>query len=200
MTPVPRFVLASSSPARLKLLRQIGIEPDVIVSGVDESSVTGPPADVALTLAVRKATAVARGLTDAIVLGCDSVLDLDGEALGKPLDDADAVARWRRMRGRSGVLVTGHCLVDTTTGRDAAEIASTVVHFADLSDEEIDSYVATGEPLRVAGAFTIDGLGAPYVEGIEGDPHNVVGLSLPLMRRLLARLDQRITDHLDKPL
>ena len=128
------------------------------------------------------------------------MLDLDGEALGKPLDAADAVARWRRMRGRSGVLVTGHCLIDTTTGRDAAEIASTVVHFADLSDEEIDSYVATGEPLRVAGAFTIDGLGGPYVEGIEGDPHNVVGLSLPLMRRLLARLDQRITDHLDKSL
>ena len=184
----PRFVLASSSPARLRLLRQIGIEPEVIVSGVDESTVTGPPADVALTLAVRKATAVARGLTDALVLGCDSVLDLDGEALGKPLDAADAVARWRRMRGRSGVLVTGHCLTDTTTGRDRAEIASTVVHFADLSDEEIDSYVATGEPLRVAGAFTIDGLGGPYVDGVEGDPHNVVGLSLPLLRDLLSEV------------
>ena len=185
MSTVPRFVLASSSPARLKLLRQIGIEPDVVVSGVDESTVTGPPADVALTLAVRKATAVARDLSDALVLGCDSVLDLDGEALGKPLDAADAVARWQRMRGRSGVLVTGHCLIDTTTGRDAAEVASTVVHFADLSDEEIYAYVATGEPLLVAGAFTIDGLGGPYVDGVEGDPHNVVGLSLPLLRRLL---------------
>jgi septum formation protein len=188
VSTVPRFVLASSSPARLKLLRQIGIEPEVVMSGVDESTVTGPPADVALTLAVRKATAVARGLSDALVLGCDSVLDLDGEALGKPLDAADAVARWRRMRGRGGVLITGHCLIDTTTGRNAAEIASTVVHFADLSDEEIDAYVVTGEPLRVAGAFTIDGLGGPYVDGIDGDPHNVVGLSLPLLRRLLGDL------------
>jgi septum formation protein len=188
VSTVPRFVLASSSPARLKLLRQIGIEPEVVMSGVDESTMTGPPADVALTLAVRKATAVARGLSDALVLGCDSVLDLDGEALGKPLDAADAVARWRRMRGRSGVLVTGHCLIDTTTGLDAADIASTVVHFADLSDEEIDAYVATGEPLRVAGAFTIDGLGGAYVDGVEGDPHNVVGLSLPLLRRLLGDL------------
>lgn len=188
-----RFVLASSSPARLKLLRQIGIEPEVIVSGVDESTVTGPPADVALTLAVRKATAVARDLSDALVLGCDSVLDLDGEALGKPADAADAAARWKRMRGRSGVLVTGHCLMDTASGRDAAEVASTVVHFADLSDEEIGSYVATGEPLRVAGAFTIDGLGGPYVDGVEGDPHNVVGLSLPLLRRMLIDLRLGVT-------
>jgi septum formation protein len=180
-----RFVLASSSPARLKLLRQIGIEPEVVVSGVDESTVTGPPADVALTLAVRKASAVAERVSDALVLACDSVLDLDGEALGKPADAADAVARWRRMRGRSGTLITGHCLIDTASGRSTAEIASTVVHFADLTDEEIDAYVATGEPLRVAGAFTIDGLGAPYVDSIEGDPHNVVGLSLPLLRRLV---------------
>ena len=192
MSTVPRFVLASSSPARLKLLRQIGIEPEVVVSGVDESSVTGPPADVALTLAVRKATAVARGLTDALVLGCDSVLDLDGEALGKPVDAADAVERWRRMRGRSGVLVTGHCLLDTKTGREAVDVASTVVHFADLSDDEINSYVATGEPLRVAGAFTIDGLGGAYVDRIDGDPHNVVGLSLPLLRRLVEAIGVEI--------
>ena len=132
------------------------------------------------------------------MLGCDSVLDLDGEALGKPADAADAVARWRRMRGRSGVLVTGHCLIDTTTGRDAAEIASTVVHFADLSDEEIDAYVGTGEPLRVAGAFTIDGLGGPYVDGIEGDPHNVVGLSLPLLRQSAARPGPAIRDFSGK--
>ena len=196
MTSAPRFVLASASPARLGLLRQIGVEPSVLASGVDESGVTGPPADVALTLAVRKATTVAAGLSDALVLGCDSVLDLDGEAFGKPEDAADAVDRWRRMRGRSGVLVTGHCLIDTTTGRSAAEIASTVVHFGDLSDAEIEAYVATGEPLRVAGAFTIDGLGGAYVEGVEGDPHNVVGLSLPLLRRLLSDVGLDMTDIL----
>jgi septum formation protein len=180
-----RLVLASASPARLALLRQAGIEPEVVVSGVPEEDVTGPPYDVALTLAVRKAMAVAPGQADALVLGGDSVLDLDGEALGKPTDAADAVARWRRMRGRSGILRTGHCLVDTRTGRDAAEVASTIVHFGDLADEEIEAYVATGEPLRVAGAFTIDGLGGPYVDGVEGDPHAVVGLSLPLLRRML---------------
>jgi septum formation protein len=188
VTRVSRFVLASASPARLKLLRQAGVEPSVVVSDVDESTVTGPAADVALTLSVRKATVVAADLSDALVLGCDSVFELDGEALGKPLDAADAVARWQRMRGRSGTLHTGHCLIDTTSGRDAAEVASTVVHFGDLSDEEIEAYVATGEPLAVAGAFTIDGLGGPYVEGVEGDPHNVVGLSLPLLRRMLADL------------
>jgi septum formation protein len=165
-----------------------------VVSGVDESTVTGPPADVALTLAVRKAMAVAARCDDALVLGCDSVLDLDGEALGKPADRADAVARWRAMRGRSGVLLTGHCLVDTGTNRQAAQIASTTVHFADLTDEEIEAYVDTGEPLAVAGAFTIDGLGGPFVERIEGDPHNVVGVSLPLLRVLLLEVGHRWTD------
>jgi septum formation protein len=198
VTAVPRFVLASQSPARLRTLRSAGVDPVVVVSGVDESTVTGPPADVALTLAVRKAMAVAARCGDALVLGCDSVLDLDGEALGKPADRADAVARWRAMRGRSGVLHTGHCLVDTTTNRQAAQIASTTVHFADLTDEEIEAYVDTGEPLAVAGAFTIDGLGGPFVERIEGDPHNVVGVSLPLLRALLLEVGHRWTDLWDR--
>ena len=188
-----RFVLASASPARLRLLRQVGIEPEIVVSGVDESLVSGPPYDVALTLAVRKAQAVAPAYDDALVLGCDSVLELDGEALGKPVDAADAVARWQRMRGRKGVLHTGHCLIDTRTGRDAAEVSSTTVHFADLTDDEIDDYVATGEPLQVAGAFTIDGLGGPYVDAVEGDPHTVIGLSLPLLRQMLRDLGIRMT-------
>ncbi len=141
---------------------------------------------------------MADGITDgSLVLGCDSVLDLDGEALGKP-DDADvAVRRWQAMRGRSGVLRTGHCLRDTAAGTRAAATASTVVHFADVTDAEIAAYVATGEPLEVAGAFTIDGLGGAFVTGIEGDHHNVVGLSLPLLRDLLGELGHAWTDLWD---
>jgi septum formation protein len=194
VTAAPQFVLASKSPARLQTLRDAGLNPVVVESGVDESTVTGPPADVALTLAVRKAMAVAPQCAGSLVLGCDSLLDLDGEAFGKPTGRADAVARWRRMRGRSGVLHTGHCLVDTTTDRQTARLASTTVHFADLSDEEIEAYAETGEPLAVAGAFTIDGLGGAFVERIEGDPHNVVGVSLPLLRHLLSELGRSYTD------
>ena len=122
------------------------------------------------------------------------MLDLDGEALGKPDDAADAVRRWQSMRGRSGVLHTGHCLRDTAAGTRASATASTVVHFADVTDAEITAYVATGEPLHVAGAFTVDGLGGAFVTGIEGDHHNVVGLSLPLLRDLLAELGHDWTD------
>jgi septum formation protein len=194
VTPVPRFVLASASPARLQTLRAAGVDAEVAVSGVDESQVTGRPGEVALTLAVRKAEAVAAGRPDALVLGCDSVLDLDGEAHGKPRDADEATARWQRMRGRSGVLHTGHCLIDTGSGRQGAALASTVVHFGDLTDEEITAYVGTGEPVRVAGAFTVDGLGGAFVERIEGDYHTVVGLSLPLLRTLMAELGYRFTD------
>jgi septum formation protein len=195
------LVLASASPARRATLRVVGIEPTVIVSDVDETAALCDamdrrgalePADVALLLARAKCEAVSAALTtSAVVLGCDSVLELDGEAHGKPRDAAEATDRWRRMRGRAGTLHTGHWLRDE---RPAAErgtsatlgaTASTIVYFADLSDDEIDAYVATGEPLRVAGAFTVDGLGGAFVEGIEGDHHNVVGLSLPLLRDLL---------------
>ena len=186
------LVLASASPARLATLRSAGIEPVVIVSGVDESRLDGlPPTELALQLAELKCAAVA-GRDDlpagALVLGCDSVLELDGEALGKPADADEATLRWRSMRGRSGVLRTGHCLRDSATGRVAAATASTTVHFADVTDEEIAAYVATSEPLHVAGAFTVDGLGGAFVRGIEGDHHNVVGVSLPLVRELAAEL------------
>jgi septum formation protein len=192
---VTRLVLASASPARRATLRAAGIEPSVVVSGVDESVVTGlAPGPLALRLAELKRDTVAAEVTDgSLVLGCDSVLELDGEALGKPDDAADAVRRWQAMRGRSGVLHTGHALRDTASGRDAAAVGSTVVHFADVTDAEIAAYVGSGEPLHVAGAFTIDGLGGPFVERIEGDAGTVIGLSLPLLRRLLRELGIPIT-------
>ncbi len=186
------FVLASASPARLATLRSAGLDPVVVVSGVDESQLDGlPPAELALQLAELKCAAVAARddlPAAALVLGCDSVLELGGEALGKPEDADEAVRRWQRMRGRSGVLRTGHCLRDTASGRVAAATASTTVHFADVDDDEIAAYVATGEPLWVAGAFTVDGLGGAFVRGIEGDHHNVVGVSLPLLRELVGEL------------
>jgi septum formation protein len=202
------LVLASASPARLATLRSAGVEPLVQVSAVDEDAAVAAaqalhgalsPADVALLLARAKAEDVVRARIDAddtecLVLGCDSVLELDGEIHGKPAHAAEATARWTRMRGRSGVLHTGHWLVDDRATEDGGTsgvvgaTASTTVHFADLDDDEIAAYVATGEPLLVAGAFTLDGLGAPYVRAIEGDPSNVVGVSLPLLRELLAEL------------
>lgn len=195
---MPTLVLASASPARLATLRSAGLDPQVIVSGVDESQVTDlPPAELALRLAELKCVAVAGRddvPTDGLVLGCDSVLELDGIALGKPDDADDAARRWQSMRGRSGVLHTGHCLHDRANGHQVAATASTTVHFADVSDDEIAAYVATGEPLHVAGAFTVDGLGGAFVTSIEGDHHNVVGVSLPLLRGMVRDLGHSWTD------
>ncbi|MFC0627404.1 Maf family nucleotide pyrophosphatase [Kribbella deserti] len=185
-----RFILASASPARLQTLRNAGVEPEVIVSGVDEDHVTAPsPGELARTLAVLKARAVVSELDGhATVLGCDSVLEIDGVAYGKPGTPDEARARLRAMSGGSGVLHTGHCLFDTSSRIELRELASTKVFFATLTDEEIEAYVGTGEPLAVAGSFTVDGLGGAFVEGIEGDHHNVVGISLPLVRRMLAQV------------
>jgi septum formation protein len=184
-----RIILASASPARLATLRAAGLDPLVEVSGVDETTVkhTGPR-DLSVELARLKARTVAGHHREGYVIGCDSVLELDGLIHGKPADAAEATSRWRAMRGRSGVLHTGHCIIDAGDGQEIARSADTVVHFAHIDDEEIAAYVATGEPLNVAGAFTIDGLGGAYVTGIEGDPHTVVGISLPLLRELFAEL------------
>lgn len=195
-----RLILASKSPARTKLLAEAGIEHGVLVSDVDEPAVVAAygeldPHDTSLLLARAKAEAVA-SLPDAdgaLVIGCDSVFEFDGEAHGKPYEPAVAIERISRMRGRSGVLHTGHWLVDTRspadggTGWSGGAPASAEVFFAQMSDDEVAAYVATGEPLEVAGSFTIDSLGAAFVERVEGDVHAVVGLSLSTLRTLLGR-------------
>lgn len=210
---VTRLLLASASPARLATLASAGIDALVRASGIDEDAVLAAasdrfgaldPADAVLVLAQAKAQWVVErphgDADDLLVLGCDSMLELGGEILGKPADAADAVARWRAMRARSATLHTGHWLIDDRdpaaggTGGTIGATSSTIVHFADLTDAEIDAYVATGEPLAVAGAFTIDGLGGPFVTRIEGDHHGVVGVSLPLLRELLGEVGVTIPD------
>jgi septum formation protein len=214
-----RIVLASASPARLATLRAAGISPEVMVSDVDEDRLTQragspKPTELVALLARAKAAAVVQRLTsdapkgaaqDTVVVGCDSMLEIDGRALGKPASAQEAIARWRQMRGRTGVLQTGHALTRLGgighSGTDLAptlvEVSSTVVRFADVTDSEIEAYVGTGEPLHVAGAFTLDGLGGWFISGVEGDHHGVVGISLPLVRLMLMRLGISVTDLWD---
>ena len=193
-SPAP-FVLASGSATRLRVLRDAGIQVEAIVSGMDETTDDGLGTAAAVAvLAERKADAVAPLRPGALVLGCDSLLDLDGEALGKPGTAQRATALWHRLSGRQGTLFTGHCLIEAGTGRRAQGVGRTVVRFGRPSDAEIAAYVASGEPLALAGGFSLDGRGAPFVDGIDGDPGTVLGLSLPLLRRLLAELGVAITD------
>ena len=201
-----RLVLASASPARLATLRAAGLDPEVIVSGVDEDAIYADstcPSWCSRWPAPRRAPSRARSAThgDAPVTpwssGAIRCWNCDGRALGKPGDAAEATSRWLAMRGRTGILHTGHCVLRLADGQvvgAAAETASTTVAFAEVSDAEIAAYVGTGEPLAVAGAFTVDGLGGWFVESIEGDHHNVVGLSLPLLRRLLRQLGLGLSD------
>ncbi len=213
-----QLILASKSPGRLTTLRNAGVEPIVLVSEVDEDAVvdslrakrhpfTPKPAEIVGELARAKAMAIAgRCLTEleqdnqaddlqqCLVLGCDSMLEINGRMAGKPHTPEVAVERIREMRGMAGTLWTGHAVVPLHRDSERwimetplVESASTVVHFGQISEEEIAAYVATGEPLKVAGSFTIDGLGGPFVEGVTGDPHSVVGVSLPLLRRLVSR-------------
>lgn len=222
--PAPRLVLASASPARLRTLSQAGIQAEQIVSGIDESLVDSTDAgQLSGTLARLKAEAVAGRLAGeaqpgTLVLGCDSVLAHNGQIFGKPGTPGEATDRWRQMRGTSGTLYTGHCLIQLDSdghngdghsgsghtgngqiGKCAEGVAATIIHVADISDAEIDAYVRSGEPLEVAGGFTIDGLGGVFVDGIEGDPSNVIGVSLPLLRRLFADLGVSVTELWQSP-
>jgi septum formation protein len=177
------------------VLRAAGLDPQVIVSGVDEDAFSaGTTAELTQMLASAKATAVATSLRDGIVIGCDSMLDLDGVAYGKPADSVEAVARWHQMSGRSGTLYTGHCVIDIASGKRLTAAAATTIRFGTPTEDEISAYVGTGEPLGMAGAFTIEGLGGWFVESIDGDHNNVIGISLPLLRRLLGDLGVTIPD------
>jgi septum formation protein len=191
-----RLVLASASPARLSVLRSAGLDPHVQVSDVDEEALlaahaSASAAEKVTLLAGAKATTVARTVEDALVIGCDSMLHIDGELVGKPHTAAVARARWRSMAGRTGELVTGHAVLRVVEGeieQVAEGHAVTTVRFGTPTDAELEAYLATGEPLAVAGSFTLDGLGGWFVDGIDGDPSNVIGISLPLVRRLLGSL------------
>ena len=201
-----QLVLASASPARLSVLRAAGLDPAVEVSDVDEDALLSglpgaSPGAAVIALAGAKATAVARRVAgrwpDSVVVGCDSMLHIGGTLVGKPGDAATARARWREMAGRTGELVTGHAvlrLADGDIDLVAEGHAVTTVRFGRPDPDELEAYLATGEPLAVAGAFTLDGLGGWFVDGIDGDPSNVIGISLPLTRRLLAGVGVQVTD------
>jgi septum formation protein len=190
--PKRRIVLASASPARKKLLIASGINAEIIVSGVDEEDpklTTLLPSEMVLALAIMKAHAVREQVDGpAIIIGCDSTFEFSGKSLGKPLTPEVAIARSKELRGQSGYLHTGHCIIDTEQGIEISDISTSKVYFANMSDSEIESYVATGEPLNVAGGFTLDGLSAPFITRIEGDPTSIIGLSMPLLRKALNSL------------
>jgi septum formation protein len=196
---IPSFVLASASPARRKLLQTVGIESIVQHSNFDESQVVlDDTEELVQALAQKKAETVAKNFTNALILGCDSVLAVGGEIYGKPESKAEAIARWQKMRGNCGILYTGHVLIDQKQNRELTRCGITKVYFAQISDRTIEDYVNSGEPLQCAGCFALEGKGGLFVERIEGCHSNVIGLSLPLLRQMLADLGYNLTDFWEK--
>jgi septum formation protein len=193
---VPPFVLASASPARRRLLQTVGIEAIVKPSDFDESQIQlSEPAQLVQILAQRKAETVVPQFESALIMGCDSVLAVNGEIYGKPADASEAIARWQLMQGNFGDLYTGHVLIDTLQNRTLVKCQVTRVYFAQMSDRAIQAYVATGEPLKCAGAFALEGFGSLFVEKIIGCHSNVIGLSLPLLRQMLTELGYDVTNY-----
>ena len=194
-----RIILASASPSRKRLLESVGVSPEIIVSGVDEENpelLALAPREMVIALAILKAHTVRESAkpTDALIIGCDSTFEFEGKNLGKPLTAENAIARAKAMRGKSGLLHTGHCVIDTRGGYEVSDVSTSRVTFADMSDEEIENYVATGEPLNVAGGFTLDGLSAPFITHIDGDPSGIIGLSLPTLRKIIINLGLKWSD------
>lgn len=192
---MPKFILASASEARRRLLQNVGIDPIVLPSDFDESLVNiSDPQELVKILALRKGETVAAQQTEGLVLGCDSVLAIEGEIYGKPADAGEAIARWQKMRSKVGELLTGHALIDLQQGKTLVRCQVTEVYFADVSDRQIAAYVATGEPLKCAGCFALEGKGGLFIEKISGCHSNVIGLSLPLLRQMLDELGYDVTD------
>jgi len=193
-------ILASASQSRKRLLDSVQIPAKILVSGVDEElpEITSlAPAEMVLALAIMKAHTVKREFDcgdNALIIGCDSTFEVDGQSLGKPGSRENAITRAKLLSGKSGLLHTGHCVIDTAQGIEVTDISSSRVHFAQMSDEEIENYVDSGEPLQVAGGFTLDGLSAPFITHIEGDPSGIIGLSLPTLRKIILNLGLKWSD------
>lgn len=187
-----QIILASSSPSRLRLLESVGVKPEVIVSGIDEESPefdSLSPSDLVIKLASLKANSVkSRAPINSLIIGCDSTFDFNGKSLGKPLNRENAIERSKLLSGKFGYLHTGHCIIDVKNGKEINKLSSAKVQFAEMTSEEIVDYVDSGEPLNVAGGFTLDGLSAPFITSIEGDPSGIIGLSLPLLRNMVMSL------------